>query len=100
RRKIRATVGDPEHAPSYRRLLAKGRGALVVAAPAARLARVVAAIRAGVPDAAVLVVAEERFRGAGIVTVSPAAFADRVLQPARAPSGCARTSTTPSGSSS
>ena len=81
RRKIRATVGDPEHAPSYRRLLAKGRGALVVAAPAARLARVVAAIRAGVPDAAVLVVAEERLRGAGIVTVSPAAFADRVLQP-------------------
>src|SRR6266852_5985897 len=81
RRKIRATVGDPEHAPSYRRLLAKGRGALVVAAPAARLARVVAAIRAGVPDAAVLVVAEERPRGAGIVTVSPAAFAERVLQP-------------------
>ena len=81
RRKIRATVGDPEHAPSYRRLLAKGRGALVVAAPAARLARVVAAIRAGVPDAAVLLVAEERLRGAGIVTVSPAAFADRVLQP-------------------
>ncbi len=81
RRKIRATVGDPEDAPSYRRLLAKGRGALVVAAPAARLARVVAAIRAGVPDAAVLVVAEERPRGAGIVTVSPAAFAERVLQP-------------------
>ncbi len=81
RRKIRAAVGDPEDAESYRRLLSRGRGALVVIVPAARLGRAVAAVRAAVPDAAVLAVSDERLRSPGVTTVPLAAFAERVLQP-------------------
>ena len=81
RRKARATTGDPEDTETYRRALGRGRGPLVVAAPADRTARVAAAVRAALPDAAVLVVGDERLHVPGAVTVPWSAFADRVLQP-------------------
>jgi len=81
RRKARATTGDPEDPEAYRRALGRGRGPLVVAAPANRMARVAAAVRAALPDAAVLVVGDERLHVTGAVTVPWSAFAERVLQP-------------------
>jgi len=81
RRKARATTGDPEDPEAYRRALGRGRGPLVVAAPAGRTARVAAAVRAALPDAAVLVVGDERLHVPGAVTVPWSAFAERVLQP-------------------
>ena len=81
RRKARATTGDPEDPEAYRRALGRGRGPLVVAAPANRTARVAAAVRAALPDAAVLVVGDEGLHVPGAVTVPWSAFAERVLQP-------------------
>jgi len=81
RRKARATTGDPEDPEAYRRALGRGRGPLVVAAPADRTARVAAAVRAALPDAAVLVVGDDRLHVPGAVTVPWSAFAERVLQP-------------------
>ena len=81
RRKARAVTGDPEDSAAYRRALGRGRGPLVVAAPAGRAGRVAAAVRAGLPDAAVLVVGDERLHVPGAVTVPLSAFAERVLQP-------------------
>ncbi len=81
RRKARATTGDPENSEAYRRAIGRGRGPLVVAAPAGRTARVAAAVRAALPDAAVLVVGDERLHIPGAVTVPWSAFAERVLQP-------------------
>lgn len=81
RRKARATTGNPEDPEAYRRALGRGRGPLVVAAPADRTARVAAAVRAALPDAAVLVVGDERLHVPGAVTVPWSAFAERVLQP-------------------
>ncbi|MBI1725750.1 MAG: DHH family phosphoesterase [Candidatus Rokubacteria bacterium] len=82
RRKARAITGDPEDPEAYRRALARGRGPLVVAAPAGRTARVAAAVRAVLPDATVLVVGDDRLHVAGAITVPWSAFAERVLQPA------------------
>ena len=81
RRKARATTGDPEDPEAYRRALGRGRGPLVVAAPADRTARVAAAVHAALPDAAVLVVGDDRLHVPGAVTVPWSAFAERVLQP-------------------
>lgn len=81
RRKARATAGDPDDPEAYRRALGLGRGPLVVAAPAGRAARVAAAVRAALPDAAVLVVGDERLHVPGAITVPWSAFAERVLQP-------------------
>jgi len=81
RRKARATTGDPEDPEAYRRALGRGRGPLVVAAPAGRTARVAAAVHAALPDAAVLLVGDERLHVPGAVTVPWSAFAERVLQP-------------------
>jgi nanoRNase/pAp phosphatase (c-di-AMP/oligoRNAs hydrolase) len=81
RRKARATTGDPEDPEAYRRALGRGRGPLVVGAPAGRTARVAAAVRAALPDAAVLVVGDDRLHVPGVVTVPWSAFAERVLQP-------------------
>ena len=81
RRKARATTGDPEDPEAYRRALGRGRGPLVVAAPGGRAARVAAAVRAALPDAAVLIVGDERLHVPGAVTVPWSAFAERVLQP-------------------
>jgi len=81
RRKARAITGDPEDPEAYRRALGRGRGPLVVAAPANRMARVAAAVRAALPDAAVLVVGDEGLHVPGAVTVPWSAFAERVLQP-------------------
>ncbi|MBF8288068.1 MAG: DHH protein [Candidatus Rokubacteria bacterium] len=81
RRKARAITGDPEDPEAYRRALARGRGPLVVAAPAGRTARVAAAVRAALPDAAVLVVGDDRLHIPGAITVPWSAFAERVLQP-------------------
>ena len=81
RRKARAITGDPEDSAAYRRALGHGRGPLVVVAPSGRSARVAAAVRAGLPDAAVLVVGDEHLHVPGVVTVPLAAFGERVLQP-------------------
>src|SRR5439155_12817696 len=51
RRKARAITGDPEDPQAYRRALGRGRGPLVVAAPAGRASRVPAAVRAALPHA-------------------------------------------------
>src|SRR4029453_19232386 len=76
RRKTRAVTGDPEDSAAYRRALGRGRGPLVVAAPAGR-----AGAGGGLPDAAVLVVGDERLHVPGAITVPLSAFAERVLQP-------------------
>ncbi len=81
RRKARAIAGDPEDPEAYRRALGRGRGPLVVAAPAGHAARIAAAVRAALPDAAVLLVGDERLHVPGAVTVPLSAFAERVLQP-------------------
>jgi len=81
RRKARAVTGDPEDPTAYRRALGRGRGPLVVAAPAGRSARVASAVRAGLPDAAVLVVGDEHLHVPGAITVPLSAFGERVLQP-------------------
>jgi nanoRNase/pAp phosphatase (c-di-AMP/oligoRNAs hydrolase) len=81
RRHARAVAGDPEDPEAYRRALGRGRGPLVVAAPAGRAPRVAAAVRAALPDAAVLVVGDERLHVPGAITVPLSAFAERVLQP-------------------
>src|SRR5262249_30298581 len=81
RRNARALTGNPEDPARYRRAPGRGRGPLVVAAPTGRSARVAAAVRAGLPDAAVLVVGDERLHVPGAVTVPLAAFGERVLQP-------------------
>jgi len=81
RRKARAITGDPEDSAAYRRALCHGRGPLVVVAPSGRSARVAAAVRSGLPDAAVLVVGDEHLHVPGVVTVPLAAFGERVLQP-------------------
>src|SRR5499425_1592740 len=81
RRNARALTGDPEDPAAYRRALGRGRGPLVVAAPPGRAPRVAAAVRAGLPDAAVLVVGDERLHVPGAITVPLSAFAERVLQP-------------------
>jgi len=81
RRKARAITGDPEDPEAYRRALGRGRGPLVVAAPAGRTPRVAAAVRAALPDAAVLVVGDDRLHVPGAITVPWSAFAQRVLQP-------------------
>jgi nanoRNase/pAp phosphatase (c-di-AMP/oligoRNAs hydrolase) len=81
RRHARAVAGDPEDPEAFRRALGRGRGPLVVAAPPGRAARVAAAVRAALPEAAVLVVGDERLHVAGAITVPLSAFADRVLQP-------------------
>ena len=81
RRKAKVLTGDPEDAQAYRRALGRGRGPLVVAAPAGRTPRVAAAVRAALPDAAVLVVGDDRLNIPGAITVPLSAFAERVLQP-------------------
>jgi len=81
RRKARAITGDPEDPQAYRRALGRGRGPLVVAAPAGRASRVTAAVRAALPDAPLLVVGDEGLHVPGAVTVPLSAFAERVLQP-------------------
>src|SRR5207247_2696960 len=81
RRKARAVSGDPEDSAAYRRALGRGRGPLVVAAPAGRAGRVAAAVRAGLPDAAVLVVGDERLHVPGAITVPLSASAARVPEP-------------------
>jgi nanoRNase/pAp phosphatase (c-di-AMP/oligoRNAs hydrolase) len=81
RRHARAISGDLEDPEAYRRALGRGRGPLVVAAPAGRAPRVAAAVRAALPDAAVLVVGDERLHVPGAVTVPWSAFAERVIQP-------------------
>src|SRR5262249_17432565 len=81
RRKARAVTGDPEDPAAYRRALGRGRGPLVVAAPTGRSARVAAAVRSGLPDAAVLVVGDEGLHVPGAVTVPLPAFGERLLQP-------------------
>jgi nanoRNase/pAp phosphatase (c-di-AMP/oligoRNAs hydrolase) len=81
RRHARTVAGDPEDPEAYRRALGRGRGPLVVAAPAGRAPRVAAAVRAALPDAAVLVVGDERLHVPGAITVPLSAFAERVLQP-------------------
>ncbi len=81
RRHARAVAGDPEDPEAFRRALGRGRGPLVVAAPPGRAPRVAAAVRAALPDAAVLVVGDERLHVPGAITVPLSAFAERVLQP-------------------
>src|SRR5262247_163589 len=81
RRKARAITGDPEDSAAYRRALSHGRGPLVVVAPSGRSARVAAAVRSGLPDAAVLAVDDEHLQVPGVLTVPLAAFGERVLQP-------------------
>jgi len=81
RRHARAVAGNPEDPEAFRRALGRGRGPLVVAAPPGRAPRVAAAVRAALPDAAVLVVGDERLHVPGAITVPLSAFAERVLQP-------------------
>jgi nanoRNase/pAp phosphatase (c-di-AMP/oligoRNAs hydrolase) len=81
RRHARTVAGDPEDPEAFRRALGRGRGPLVVAAPPGRAPRVAAAVRAALPDAAVLVVGDERLHVPGAITVPLSAFAERVLQP-------------------
>jgi nanoRNase/pAp phosphatase (c-di-AMP/oligoRNAs hydrolase) len=81
RRRARAIAGDPEDVLAYRAALTRGRGPLVVGAPAGRAARVAAAARAALPGATVLVVGDERLHVPGTLTVPWGAFAERVLQP-------------------
>src|SRR6267143_4421893 len=69
RQKARAMTGDPENPEAYRRALGRGRGPLVVGAPAGRAPRIAAAVRAALPDAPVLVVGDGRLHVPGAITV-------------------------------
>jgi SAM-dependent methyltransferase len=79
-----AVAGDLEEAAVYRRALRSGQDPVLVSVPAARLPRVLAAIRSVAAAAPVLVLSDEPIDIAdseGVTTVSMAAFAVRVLVP-------------------
>ena len=80
RRGERALVGDLGDPALYRR--ARGRGPVVVTARPARYPRIVAAVSAALPEAAVLVVGDDDRTLPGTTAVSLAAVGERVIQPA------------------
>ena len=85
RRDARAIAGDLEQDSVYRRAAVTAQDAVVVAVPAERAPRVVAAIRRVAPGAAVVLLPDPldpEGEVAGVATVSAAAFAERVLTPA------------------
>lgn len=78
-----AIAGDLEDDAVYRRALRSGHEPVVVAVPAARRRRVLAALRRAAPDAPVLLLVE-RENGAdapGVATVPLAAIVERVIEP-------------------
>jgi nanoRNase/pAp phosphatase (c-di-AMP/oligoRNAs hydrolase) len=79
-----AVAGDLEEGALYRRALRSGHDPVLLSVPAARLPRVLAAIRGIAPAAPVLVLSDEAIDIAdteGVTTVSMSAFAVRVLVP-------------------
>jgi nanoRNase/pAp phosphatase (c-di-AMP/oligoRNAs hydrolase) len=80
----RGVAGDLEGEAVYRRVFRTGQEPVLVAVPAPRRARVVAAIRRAAPQAPVIVLAEERPPAVGLpgVTSLPlASVAERVIEP-------------------
>ncbi len=78
-----ALAGQLESPALYRRALGGGEAPLIVAVPAARQARVLAAIRAVTPSAPVILVGDESRveEVAGVTALPAAAFAGRVQEP-------------------
>jgi nanoRNase/pAp phosphatase (c-di-AMP/oligoRNAs hydrolase) len=82
RRGLRAVAGDIEDPAFYRDASKTSRGALIVASPPARFARVTAAVHQAMPDAAVLVIRDDDRTVPGATSVSTAAVGEHVVQPA------------------
>jgi nanoRNase/pAp phosphatase (c-di-AMP/oligoRNAs hydrolase) len=85
RRGAAAIAGDLERDAVYRRALITAQDAVVVAVPADRAQRVLAAIRRVAPAAAVVLLPDPLGPAAdagGSTTVAPAAFVEQVLAPA------------------
>jgi nanoRNase/pAp phosphatase (c-di-AMP/oligoRNAs hydrolase) len=78
----RAVAGKVADAAFIREALGGGRGPVVVAAPAGRLARVVAAVKEATPDAPILVLRDDDRPLSGATVVPLSAFGERIIQPA------------------
>jgi nanoRNase/pAp phosphatase (c-di-AMP/oligoRNAs hydrolase) len=75
-------VGDLLDPAFHRRALRGGRGPVLIAAPAGRLARVAQAVSAAAPQAALLVLGEGEGAVPGATAVPLQAVAERVIHPA------------------
>jgi nanoRNase/pAp phosphatase (c-di-AMP/oligoRNAs hydrolase) len=79
-----AVAGDLESAAVYRRAFRSGHEPVVLAVPADRTARILAALRRVAPAAPVLLLSDDGppvAAAAGVTTLTGSAFADRVLEP-------------------
>jgi nanoRNase/pAp phosphatase (c-di-AMP/oligoRNAs hydrolase) len=85
RRGDKALTGDLDDPALYRRAFKTGTEPVIVAAPAARLARILAALRAVAPHVPLLVLREDETSPNGmpetVTTLPMTAFGERVLKP-------------------
>jgi nanoRNase/pAp phosphatase (c-di-AMP/oligoRNAs hydrolase) len=82
RRGAQALAGDLEDPAFFRRVLRGTREAAVVAAPEARLERIVAAVRAAAPDNPVVVLRDDDHPLPGAITLPLSAIGELVVLPA------------------
>ncbi|MCI0546547.1 MAG: DHH family phosphoesterase [Candidatus Rokubacteria bacterium] len=73
---------DPENAATYQRPIKSWRGALVLAVPAERVARVAAAVHEGAPGLPLLIVGEEPAPVPGATMIPLSSVGEHLIQPA------------------